>query len=260
MSSKTPLRAGTVKHDIAVLLRQEAPRAMSPKEIATKTGHARGTVRKALTRLVEDHPERVVKESRGLYRAFLDEELLEAVEDPPPKLHGLQLKVPVPQDKGSPPADAATAEANKQRMWDRVWKGRRVVYQHRDGSDHVLVSMSATDEPLDLFEFTDFVDYLAAALDMIGWPLQKAEAEIVSLEINQDYKSFEMQPRRLKLKGLVNAWSQAYQKAPDTVRVETRIHPEVTLEELLARLGFLQGLTGEGSRSGGPADGGGMYR
>lgn len=244
MGSEHPPRlpSGEVEREVVRFLKAELPRTVPTNEIVRMISHRvgchPGTVRKALCRLVDRDPPPVLRVERGWYRAWLDPEDLAKVERPLPHLHAIQLRATLPQNRGLPPRGGQATfqgsgpgpefETGSKQWHDRwVWRGRKVLVQLSSTTGTLLISLSASDDPLEPQEFAEFTERLAGWCDAHGLWWDDRMAEVVTLELNQDYAELSVSEfRRARLRVFKDAWVQVYQKAERLMRMELRVAPK----------------------------------
>lgn len=108
----------------------------------------------------------------------------------------------------------------------RFWGARAVRFRWFPGAGTLVIYLSASQNPLDYEEMTDFVGWLRGICDPLD-PEQKLELR--HLGLNRDHRRWELDGfQRIRLVAWKNAFRQVYQKRKEIVRDEAHL----TLREL----------------------------
>lgn len=197
--------SGKIARRIVAMLRGEPGRVFTAHEITVKVGHSSGAVRKEMTRLTacrDERPAPLVRVERGLYRAWLSPAALQALEEAPPRVHGLQLAFRVPQTGGEAPPRAYT---HAREGWLEITSSKSIqrrlqvmerwatVQVFRTGT--VLLSLDSSKNPLDARELANMTPFLMGAFTVMGLPW--VQPKVASMEVNRDFKVVRLRGREL---------------------------------------------------------------
>lgn len=220
-----PLFAGGTAFRLLAVLDEAFPMEVHVVELARRAGCSRGTASKALSRLKEDLLVVPSQAGRGAYRAAATIERLRRSERPTPSLHAIQVGLPYLQVRGGLSPSRAQLSG-----------GRKLTLQGG------LVSVSATQNPVPITSWASLVDEVDAALGGFGVELRRDVAQLVTVELNLDYRLWRLHGvDQLKLTFSKGGWGQVYQKrfenGETAMRVEVRVSPKgVGLDEVAAQL------------------------
>jgi len=209
------------------------------------------TIRSELKRLYEE--KKINKPSRGFYRAKVDRDTIDLIENPPTMLHAITINANSPklQKLGQGPLPhncrfntkmdfLEWLESNnfkqkkyhgcssKLQFYKTFWFDDRDVVVNIHDKGVVVFHFGCSKHPVSYFEFRDIYNRLLGLIDPIC-PL--SEEVITQIGINKDFAEIELDGfRSLKLKQFVNAWFQIYQKESiERVRFECHINPRPPL-------------------------------
>jgi len=266
VASPPRVPTGKLARLLVAALRERPGQSYTPGELCLIVKAKKGNVKKELCRLLL--PPRgnttapVQRTGKGLYACFLGPEELLAVENPQPKVHAIQLvwdAASPPLFGGFPPRSHAGAHAREQLFgpltaqgaWvhdeaSRSWRAVRwheeykLTLQHFASTGKLLVSVNASQKPLDAPALGHLRTWLQATLQAEGFTWQ--EPRVATVEINRDFERVRLGQReaarfylgRLGLSGdralrlghLEGALVQIYNKeALGVMRQEVRLNP-----------------------------------
>lgn len=237
MTTAPRIPTGPVQKQVVKLLRENHNQVYSPQRIANTLNLKPGSVRKALQRLTDRDPPAIIRVDRGLYRAWRDPGNIEAIENPKPELHGIQLTSKLSRNRGwGPPGGAPESfgsiretspwsvdETNGQRFASVAWRGRRVKVAVSPSTGAVQVNVRAGDEPLDPDEFSQLLTWLGGWFEgqRLAWDADRAR--VSSVELNRDYQRLAIDGiEKVRLGAWVNGWVKFYEREDGTFRSEVR--------------------------------------
>jgi len=176
---------GGVGRVVIAYLRGIFPRTATPKEIAAACKVSHEAVKKVLTR----NPEYVTQVRRGEYRAFLDGALMRGLHTPECEVHNLVVVAPLSLSaRGALPAAGRGLQAEERVSW---WRGRRVTISIEAGErkqvPKVVVYLAASEKPLKVPEFVEYVEHLGGILAAAGAVHDGPDVKVRRLEVNADY-------------------------------------------------------------------------
>lgn len=245
--------SGEVAREVWRVMRSDPNRLWTPARVAARLPHrSESTVSREMSRIVQKehdgHAPPIERVERGLYRVFWDRRSLSVREDPPPKLHALQMILKLPVNKRWAPPGGAEAWATlrgvspwhwsgKNGRWERAeqWRGRMVRFWLAPRTGTVSVSLAASEpkDNLDPGEFKEFTDWIGAWCQGLGVVWSDEYAQVRSFEMNKDYESLTLAGiRHERLRRWRNVWAQVYQKKRDLVRTEIRVEGDGRLSAL----------------------------
>ena len=240
------------------------------------------TIRSELKRLYEEKT--IIKPDRGFYRAKVDRETIDLIENPPTQLHAITINATSPKlqkiGQGPLPTNCRFKTEDDFKAW-LGFEGFKVKKYHRNSeksqfyktywfddrdvvvtihcSGLLVFHFGCSSHPLGYYEFRDMYNNLLGKVD----PLCPLVDEVVTqIGINKDFSEIELDGfTSLRLKQFTNAWFQVYQKESiRRVRFECHINPKPCLGVSDAFL-MIESLSSPfKSGSGGVDNSGGMFR
>lgn len=178
----------------------------------------------------------LIQTHKGFYRAPLGPESRKAIIPQEIKAHGIKIEIRHNAEAGPFLHTHARSivgvphPMNGSMTLEKVFEGRKVVITVHP-SDLVEVFLNASQNPVTYEEFSRFCSYLEG---LLGDIYILGDSRLIQIGLNYDIEGVKLDGVKfLKLQQFRNAWSTVYQKHRDTLRVETHLTTEISLQEAI---------------------------
>ncbi len=210
---------------IRMFLRSKAPEEFNAKLIALAIGAKPSSVRKELTRLLNDAKAQIVREHYGFYHARTDLGILRRIAAGKPVLfhniqldgicHGMNTKLLIEARV------QCKKRYRKRGYYDLVFEGRNLSLTLYD-SGHIHLALNASMNPLDYLAWSRFRAFLEGLL-----PSYIGDLYLTDVDVHTDIREMQLQELKgMRVRVFDNAWFHIYQKTEDILRLEVSMVPK----------------------------------
>lgn len=220
----------------AEMIFRDATRPLSAIDISQELGISKNAARQLLYRMKKEGLIR--QEIRGyfVHRQATRRRNKQIIA--PLKMHGIKIitknrhglaSIMSEQLRQRAPYTAHKHRINGALTYSEEWEGRKATITiYKSGGAEI--NLSATDQPLDLFQFSQFcgwIQALAPAGTLAAW-------EIRQLGLNYDIHGLQLDgAEAITMQAFRNMWIRMYEHNKDELRLETHINIQVGLPEAL---------------------------
>ena len=223
------MKLNKIAKKILEYLREEAPIAYYPKQIAQLINEDANTVRVYCNRLYSQ--KLIGRDLRGLYRSIFTLDDILKTENPDQKIHGIKIEGALQKgEEGSRfcalfnRPDVRAASGNR-KLIIMPFEGRDCRLMLGDNGT-IEIFLKSTKYPLSYNTFIAFTGFLRALLG----DAQTEQLKLVQIELGKDFKNWRLDGvKSIKLREFKNAWIQLYQHSAEDMRLEVRVNDRISL-------------------------------